>query len=860
MRSTASLLLVVSFLFTFVNGFGIAPSPDYLPSDLRAKVEQLKSDRATKPTTMVELRARTQILWEWANAFSLTGGQLAVNLPAGCATILGPRLTEENFGTYADGIELYIEELRLHEEQPDFLGTLENNFSEPFIAGSYQSIRQTLTVGSKPLRTGASIIVARHFMSNQGVYQTEDPSADNYITIQSSNPNVTFIRSDKPVSGMHGGFRGAAPSLAFEIQSGSLDTGQQLTLTYGDRSGGSKGFLVQTYSNDAFPLPLYLDPDANGNFYSLPIQTYKVDGQAIHGIKGFAPSVVQTGEPFEISVRAEDRYYNRATGPIPAFNLKLSDSNRAIRIIPASVKAITILRDITINQPGIYTFEIESGDGNIQGNSNPVWVQDEPTHRIYWGELHGHSGFAEGQGTPDAFMRFGRDDARLDFLSHTEHDIWMDDFEWQTLINNVKKFNEEGRFITYLGFEWTAQRFYGGHHNILFRTPNNRRRVNIQRAPILSDLFFTLRQENDPNDVLSIPHAHQPGDWRHSDPQLENLVEIMSMHGTYEWFGQAYLDHGHEVGFIAASDDHLSHPGYANPLRRGLAQVGGLAAVLAPEKTTDAIFDAMKNRATYATTGARILLDFTLNGTPMGQRARFSKERHIKAFTYGDDAIKDITLIKNGDILESRDLITSQNPKDSNFLISFHSEIEPENRDASRGWRNWTGTLEVTGGKLNSVDGRAIQNRLAEHLTIDQASNTADFSFITRGESTFLGLQISDTSSRTKIHLRLREDTEYQTTPTSYRQPARVPAQNLTLELSQLKEKGETVAQIKVDDIYTDTITLQRVVSDPPREYQFEYVDSDNPKPDDYYYLRVTQTNGHQAWSSPIWVGGHTHQ
>ncbi|MCZ6671752.1 MAG: hypothetical protein O7C75_02320, partial [Verrucomicrobia bacterium] len=214
MRASTSLLFVVSFLFTLVNGFSIAPSPDYLPSDLRNQVEQLKNDNATTPATVEELRARTQILWQWANAFSLQGGQLAVNLTSTCASLLGPRLTEESFETYANGLDLYIEELRLHEEQPDFLGKLETNISQSFIAGSYQSITQTLTVGSKPLKTGASIIVTRHFMSNQGGYQTEDPTADNYITIRSSNPNVEFIRSDKPVTGMHGGFRGAAPVLA----------------------------------------------------------------------------------------------------------------------------------------------------------------------------------------------------------------------------------------------------------------------------------------------------------------------------------------------------------------------------------------------------------------------------------------------------------------------------------------------------------------------------------------------------------------------------------------------------------------------------------------------------------------------
>ena len=63
------------------------------------------------------------------------------------------------------------------------------------------------------------------------------------------------------------------------------------------------------------------------------------------------------------------------------------------------------------------------------------------------------------------------------------------------------------------------------------------------------------------------------------------------------------------MGFIAASDNHLSQPGYTAPKGGSLAQRGGLGALLATERTTDALFDAMKNLDTYATTGERIILD-----------------------------------------------------------------------------------------------------------------------------------------------------------------------------------------------------------------------------------------------------------
>ena len=80
-------------------------------------------------------------------------------------------------------------------------------------------------------------------------------------------------------------------------------------------------------------------------------------------------------------------------------------------------------------------------------------------------------------------------------------------------------------------------------------------------APNLAALYQGLRERYDPNDILIIPQAHQPGDCRNSDTDMQTLVEIMSMHGTFEWFGNYYLRNGHQVGSVAASDDHRIHPG-----------------------------------------------------------------------------------------------------------------------------------------------------------------------------------------------------------------------------------------------------------------------------------------------------------
>jgi len=48
-------------------------------------------------------------------------------------------------------------------------------------------------------------------------------------------------------------------------------------------------------------------------------------------------------------------------------------------------------------EPGVHRISIRSKDGAIEGKTNPVLVEKDPEHRIYWGDTHGHSGFAEGR-------------------------------------------------------------------------------------------------------------------------------------------------------------------------------------------------------------------------------------------------------------------------------------------------------------------------------------------------------------------------------------------------------------------------------------------------------------------------------
>ena len=107
----------------------------------------------------------------------------------------------------------------------------------------------------------------------------------------------------------------------------------------------------------------------------------------------------------------------------------------------------------------------------------------------------------------------------------SDHDTAMDDFEWMNVREAVNRYTEPGQFIAFLGYEWTVQRRLGGHHNVFYRRPFDER-VSAQLAPNLAALYQGLRERYDTNDVLIIPHAHQPGDWRNSDTDMESLSLI----------------------------------------------------------------------------------------------------------------------------------------------------------------------------------------------------------------------------------------------------------------------------------------------------------------------------------------------
>jgi len=218
-------------------------------------------------------------------------------------------------------------------------------------------------------------------------------------------------------------------------QSGRLEPGDAVTLVYGDRTGGSGGWRQQAWGADEAGLPVYVDLDGAGHFLTPAWPSYAIVGTEAAGVTAVVPSIVKPGEQFDLSVRWADTAGNRATGTMPAAPVSLG--GEPSRAIPGGGEAIHVIESVSLETEGVHRFRVASADGKIETLSNPVWVRRNPPYRLYWGETHTHTGMAEGQGSIGRSYNFAREDARLDFLGLSEHDIWLDDAEWAAMASAV---------------------------------------------------------------------------------------------------------------------------------------------------------------------------------------------------------------------------------------------------------------------------------------------------------------------------------------------------------------------------------------------------------------------------------------
>jgi hypothetical protein len=827
---------------------------DYMNISLRQQVEALKASVQEEPTTPETLLSRGKLLWEWANSFSLTG----IALPVECSFFMTSVFVGSIAGEFSvlkrdpvvssNDLDQMIEELTLKEEHFGSLGTFALTPKPPMIVNSLETFQQVFSVGTLSLLQGGGFLIARNGFVDHGIPQHENPSAENYVSVHTSRAGATFRANSLDMRGLRGGIRAPIPVLFFELAGSDLVPGDTVTITYGDTSKGSAGFRVQSTSTDGFKLPIYVDFVGNRNFLTFESPGFEVVGGKAHSVHGFVPSVIRVGESFEMVLRTEDFARNRATGIIPGYEISLNDE--LIAHIPSGGEAIVKVDGLSTQIEGTYRFKITSTDG-VVCFSDPVWVKKTIENHIYWGDLHGHCEFADGQGSPDAYFQFGRDDARLDFLCLSEHDVFLDDFKWKHLQDCLARYEEESSFVPLLAYEWTAPPGLGGHHNVYFRKRDGEI-VGLHEAHNLGRLFEALKQLNEDGDVLVIPHAHQIGDWRKADAELVAGVEIVSQHGAFEWFGQRYLDFGHHVGFVGGSDNHQGHPGYSSASPTIVESKNGLTGALATSLSSNKVFSAIRDRSVYATSGERILLNFSIDGIGMGGTVPKKGPHKIHAAIAGTAALNKIEIVRGNKIIFTRKFGGTLGQ--SNVLrVAFHSPSSVVGHDNPRGYRIWKGWLDFGRDLIQEVDTSHLFNFHMEHAEIQKGVRSRiEFEVHTRGQSDAIFLKLDELLSSDVITIHLEETIEI---ADSRFVRARDTMESIQFELLASELVNGPVSKEIYTGSYCDVVELDILDLGGTWDSDFIFEDTEEIEADgEHYRIRIEQIDGATAWSSPIAV------
>jgi hypothetical protein len=450
------------------------------------------------------------------------------------------------------------------------------------------------------------------------------------------------------------------------IRSGRLEAGQRIFLKVGDTSGGAPAAYVPPTAQRDCSYQVLVDAEGTGEFVPLPEEmVVNVIPGPPHKVSVVAPSVVGMNEDFRFLVRFEDincnpgaKYQGEVSLECRGANLpdglRLEAADEGRKQVKASISAA-----------GVHRIKVRAG--GIEGVSNPILCVEKRNMGIYWGDMHCHTNWADGTRSIEENYIFGRDVAFLDVCGISEHiknnpecSVPVQDSPdgdghelWRECQKAAAEFHQPGRYITFLGYEYTPAtgRQTVGDHCVYFLDD----RDELMNDPDLSKLTGRLARTQ----ALLVPHVGGYWtDWTYENRggDIRCLVEVASMHEHSEWFGQEALRRGNKMGIVGMSDGHFGCPGYdiwalhgrtGGLKRRQYSLQSAITAFCAPELTRESIWGAMKQRCTYATTGQRTILDFRINGFPMGSELTAGASPELEVEVHGTAPIARIEIIRN---------------------------------------------------------------------------------------------------------------------------------------------------------------------------------------------------------------------
>jgi hypothetical protein len=716
---------------------------------------------------------------------------------------------------------------------------------------SFQTLTVIYKAGKFGLDDTGAIRVSLRWVNDCGPLQTGDPTAMNYVTAVSSSavPLTIFV---EPY-----GYRPWSIAVRVTVNGGYLRPGEEIRVTFGDRSGGGPGYRMQTIAEHAFEFKVSADTCATGFFNELDDQLYlSIVAGPVRSWKVIAQGLRRPGEPFRIGIVAEDLWGNPACpGPV---TLGLQ-ADGDIAGLPATVtfapdQRELIVSDLSVAAEGALRIEATDSDGTRLAISNPIAIRQGPLSG-YWGDLHGQSGETVGIGTIDEYLAFARDTALLDVSGHQGNDFQITNAFWDRINRVTEEMNQDGEFVVFPGYEWSGNTPVGGDHNVFFRHEDRQivrsshaqltdRRDLDTDANTLDALFVALGGEDC---VLWSHVGGRPADVSYAhDPALKTAVEVHSNWGTFEWILTDSLALGHKVGVVANSDGHKGRPGAGPPGATEFGAYGGLTCFLAPELTRDAIFECMRRRHHYGTSGSRILLDVRAQfAVPADIFPRDPRHSDVQPVQVGEAMMGDIAHVRGSavsltvridapapiervDVLRGADLIRSLRPYSAESLgnrvrIYWRGA---EYRGRGRNTR-WKGEVIARQAKITAMEPVNCWNH--ERRPKWQGDRVL-FDQVTSGN--FAGVELCLEGPDAVLDIET----------------------NLITGAVALSEQGIEDEVLAAGGLERQII-VRRLPERAPANRMSETIElTDLLQGDDAIWVRVTTADGHQAWSSPIYL------
>lgn len=316
----------------------------------------------------------------------------------------------------------------------------------------------------------------------------------------------------------------------------------------------------------------------------------------------------------------------------------------------------------------VWSFTTTSGQTPLHQHVAAAGVPFQGGLNIYFGDLHGHANYSDGQGTPAEAYNTAR--ARgVDFYGLSEHGFMLTQAEWADLGAIADSFNVDGQFVTFRGFEYTN---YYGHINV-FNTATFVHKDDPNYDTFI-ELYEWLLQQ--PGAIGQFNHPTILSDRTFNfnnfeyHPRADHVMVLQELYNSTEFLRSNTV--GWHLGSVDNSDAH-----FRNWAWRRLG-------VLATSLTRPAILEGLRARRTFFASPSypQFALVMQANGYWMGSSVPSSGQLSFNVYAF-DPAPSGKTLTLK--LYDSGSLIASQ-------------------KISSRQWYNWQPVVSAQLGHFYYVE------------------------------------------------------------------------------------------------------------------------------------------------------------